>query len=191
MRDFMKNLLICMLGALTVSIISAGCSSGGKTPELDPTKFENMPKRVTKKTLPKISTDECELKIPYDITVNAGTSLDLNIQLAYYGRKTLEIKEWYMFDQYNFDVWYRKLETGKISNDKKLPFKLYKVKPPKGSDVNRSGLILHRDNRAVLTVTLPFTGELNPGEKALFEVYISTNLRTFKLRSNRMLVRTR
>ena len=187
----MKNLLICMLGALTVSIISAGCSSGGKTPELDPTKFENMPKRVTKKTLPKISTDECELKIPYDITVNAGTSLDLNIQLAYYGRKTLEIKEWYMFDQYNFDVWYRKLETGKISNDKKLPFKLYKVKPPKGSDVNRSGLILHRDNRAVLTVTLPFTGELNPGEKALFEVYISTNLRTFKLQSNRMLVRTR
>ena len=184
----MKKIFCCLFAAILLAAFT-GCTVREMEP--DPSEFENMPKRTTKKTLQKIPTNECELKIPYDITVNAGTSLDLNIQLAYYGRKTLEIKEWYMFDQYNFEIWYRRLEADRISNSKKVPFKVHKVKPPKGSDVNRSGLILNRDNRAVLTVNLPFTGELNPGEKALFEVYIRTSLRTFKLQSNRMLVRTR
>ena len=145
--------------------------------------------RHTKKTLPKIPTDDFELKIPYDITVSAGTSPEIGLQLAYYGLKTREIKEWYMFDQYNFEVHYRRLALDRI-NDKKIPFKVHKVKPPKGAESNRSGLILNPANRAMLTVNLPFIGELNPGEKALFEDYVHTSLRTFKLRSNRMLVRT-
>ena len=39
-------------------------------------------------------------------------------------------------------------------------------------------------NRAGLTVALPFIGELNPGEKAIFEVYIATSLNTFKIKSD-------
>ena len=183
MKTFYYTLFACIL----LAVSAGGCTV--REVEPDPSKFENMPKRTSQKTLKKIPTGNCELKLPYDITVPAGTSLDLNVQLAYNGRKPLEIKEWYMFDQYNFEVHYRRLAIDRI-NDKKIPFKVHKVKPPKGAESNRSGLILNPANRAMLTVNLPFIGELNPGEKALFEVYVHTSLRTFKLRSNRMLVRT-
>lgn len=184
--------LFCYLSASIVLMAGvAGCSANkGPEKNLDPSEFENMPKRSSKKTLPKIPTHDCELKVPYDITAQAGTSLDLNVILSYHGRKVLEINEWYMFDPYNFEVHYRQLSADRI-NDKKTPFKVYKAIPPRGSDANRSGLILNRDNQAILNLPLPFIGELNPGEKALFEVYVSTRLRTFKLRSNRMLIRTR
>lgn len=185
--SFMKKLSLCFSAVILLTAFFCGCSSNdADQTDKDPSKFENMPKRQVKKTLQKIPTGDCELKIPYDITVTAGTSQELNIQLAYYGRKTLEVKEWYMFDRYNFEIRYRRLETNKLNN-KKIPFKVFRLKPPKGA--NRSGLILNRGNRAVLSMNLPFVGELNPGEKALFEVYVSTTLKTFKLRSNRMLVR--
>ena len=183
----MKKIFYCLAAALLLTAFAGGCTV--REAEPDPSEFENMPKRTTKKTKQKIPTGDCELKIPYDITVRAGTSLDLNVQLIYRGRKPLEIKEWYMFDQYNFEIRYRRISADKI-NTAKVPFKIHKVKPPQGADTNRSGLILNPANQAVLTVNLPFTGELSPGEKALFEVYIYTSLRTFKLRSNRMLVRT-
>ena len=187
----MKKLFSYLFAASMLALVMTGCSSSRTAEQnLDPSEFENMPKRSSKKVLPKIPTGDCELKIPYDINAQAGTSMELNVILSYYGYKPLEIKEWYMFDPYNFEVRYRRLSADRI-NDKKTPFKVYSVKPPKGSDVNRSGLILNRDNQAMLTLQLPFIGELNPGEKALFEVYVYTSLRTFKLRSNRMLIRTR
>ena len=187
----MKKLFSYFSAVVLLSVFFFGCASDDPAEKAkDPSKFENMPKRQTKKTLPKIPTGDFELKIPYDITVSAGTAPEIGIQLVYYGRKTQEIKEWYMFDAYNFEIWYRRLDADNL-NSKKVPFKKYRVMPPKGTDVNRSGLILNRDNQAMLTLPLPFIGELNPGEKALFEVYVYTSLRTFKLRSNRMLIRTR
>lgn len=188
-----KN-LICTAAA---TVLAVGCSSDkAGTPQFPAkektkvTDFDRMPKRVTKKVLPIIPSNQCELKLPYDLTATAGTSLDVNVFLAYYGHKPLEIKEWYMFDQYNFEVHYRRIDAENRSSQK-TPFKVCSIKPPKGADPYRSGVILNRNNKAVLTVNMPFIGELNPGEKAVFEVYIQTSLRTFKLRSNRMLIRTR
>lgn len=186
-----KHYLTSIFYAAVMAVLVIGCSSGKPAAAAkEQTDFDRMPKRVEKKVLQKLPVDMCELKAPYDVTVESGTSLDLNVFLAYYGRTPLEIKEWFMFDQYNFEVHYRRLDPSRVS-DRKTPFKVHRVKPPKGSEPNRSGVILNRDNKAVLTVNMPFTGEVNPGEKALFEVYIYTTLRTFKLRSNRILIRTR
>ena len=189
--NFMKTFFNCFSAVVLLAFFVCGCTSDKSAESIkDPGKFENMPHRHTKKTLPKIPTDDFELKIPYDITVSAGTSPEIGIQLAYYGLKTREIKEWYMLDAYNFEIWYRRLDAGKL-NGKKVPFKKYRVMPPQGTDVNRSGLIMNRNNRAMLSMNLAFISELNPGEKALFEAYVNTTLRTFKLRSNRMLIRTK
>ena len=187
--SFMKKLFSFLSAVFLLAFFICGCASdkSAESP-LDPGKFDNMPKRHTKKTVQKISADTCDLKIPHDLTATAGTAPELPVMLIYHGFKTLDIQEWYMLDQYNFKFHYRRVEPNK-PNSKKAPFKIYRVKPPKNA--NRSGLILNRNNRAALSIKVPFIGEMQPGENALFEIYISTTLKTFALQSNRMLIRTK
>ena len=89
----MKKIFCYLIFAALLAVFAGGCTV--REVEPDPSEFANMPKRTTKKTLQKIPTVNCELKIPRYITVQAGTSLNLNAQLIYHGRRPLEIKAYH------------------------------------------------------------------------------------------------
>lgn len=176
------------LPVLVSAVILCGCAAddpaSGKADFLD-----TIPTVTQKGKMQRVSSKECVLKVPYDITATAGTPLEFSVILSYEGFRQLVIKEWFMFDQYNFEIRYRRLPDDRVP-DKNQPFLKYRMKMPKTPAPRRSELMLNRGNRAMLTLNFPITGELAPGEKAIYEVYVVTALRTFRLASNRMIVRT-
>lgn len=138
----------------------------------------------------EISSRNCELAVPVDLQVAAGTPGELELQLINHGRQEVIIKEWYMVDEYNFDVFYRR-----VPSDRPLapetPYQKYSIRIPAQPQPRHAELQLKPGTRAMLTITLPFTGEVNPGENAIFEVYVATSLHTFKIRSKNLMVYTR
>ena len=176
------------LPAWVSAVILCGCAADAPAAkEVD--FLDTVPTVTLKSKVPRVSSKECVLKVPYDITATAGMPLEFSVILSYEGFRQLVIKEWYMFDQYNFEIRYRRLPDDRVP-DKNQPFLKYRMKIPKDPAPRRSELMLNQGNRAMLTLNFPIPGELAPGEKAIYEVYVVTALRTFRLASNRMIVRT-
>ena len=164
-----------------------GCSSPEPIPEdYGHVKF----KRPDKVVYEQIPTAGCILDVPADLHAVSGTPLEMEVQLINNSRRSIVIKEWYMIDQYNFNIFYRRLPSDKPA-DPQTPFKRISVRIPANPPPRHAELQLKPGNRAALTVTLPFTGDLNPGEEAMFEVAIATSLNTFKLQSKRFMVYAR
>lgn len=186
---FVRSALSCSAaGLLALALGLTGCSS---TPTIDEDSYGHVKlKRPEKIVYEQISAAGCELAVPLDVPAVAGTPLELDVQLINESRRELCIKEWYMIDQYNFAVYYRQVPADRPL-DKHTPFKSYKVAIPLKPLPRHAELRLRPGNRAMLTVTLPFTGNLNPGEQASFEVYLATNLNTFKIKSKRFMVHAR
>lgn len=166
-------------------LISAGCASKVENvaEQEAPLKFKR-PEKVVYKQIP---TQGCELTTPLEVQAVAGTSQLIDVQLINHTRRAIEIDEWYMIDQYNFSVFYRRLPSDKPL-DPATPYKNYTVRIPAKPLPRHAELKLMPGNRAVLTLALPFVGELNPGETAAFEVYVATSLKTFKIKSKPFMV---
>ncbi len=175
--------------ALAGAIFAAGIAGGCAAPEtIDESQVGHVTmKRPAQVQYEQIPADGCTLEPLGKLEAVAGTPFMLNVLLTNRGLRDLQIKEWYMIDQYNFAVYYRRLPADRPL-DPKTPFNCYRVRIPFKPRPNHSELRLAPGNRAELTVELPFTGELAPGEKAEFEVYLATALETFKLRSPTFLV---
>lgn len=179
---------IFMFSAAAIALLVAGCASQKEAVSED---FGHVKfKRPDKVTYEQIPSSGCELKVPLEVQATAGTSQLINVHLINHSRRAIVIKEWYMNDQYNFTVFYRRLPAGKPL-DPKTPFQKYAVRIPAKPLPRHSGLHLMPSNQAVLTVALPFVGELNPGEMAAFEAYIATSLNTFKIKSETFMVYAR
>ncbi|MBE6369886.1 MAG: hypothetical protein E7056_07000 [Lentisphaerae bacterium] len=181
-----KNLF--PMAAVLFGTLLCGCSTVTEMPDEDygHVKF----KRPDKVVYEQISARDCQLAVPEEVQAVAGTSCDLEVQLINYGRKEIVIKEWYMIDQYNFAVFYRKIPADRPL-DNKMPFKKYAVRIPAKPLPKHAELRINPSNRAVLNITMPFTGELNPGENAAYEVIVATSLNTFKIRSKKFMVYAR
>ena len=179
---------IFMFSAAAIVLLAAGCASQKEalSEDFGHVKF----KRPDKVVYEKIPSSGCELKVPLDVQAVSGTSQLIDVHLINQSRRAVVIKEWYMNDQYNFTVFYRRLPDDKPL-DPKTPFKKYAVRIPAKPLPRHAELRLMPANRAVLTVALPFVGELNPGENAAFEVYIATSLNTFKIKSETFMVYAR
>lgn len=179
---------VFIFSATAALLFSAGCSSSPQKPPEDygHVKF----KRPARVVYEQISSAGCELKTPLEVQAVAGTSHTIDIQLINHSRREIVIKEWYMIDQYNFSVFYRRLPADRPI-DPKTPFKNYTVRIPVKPLPHHAELRLLPSNRAALTISLPFIGELDPGETAAFEVYIATSLNTFKIKSPRFMVYAR
>ena len=184
----MNRIILRSMFAAALLLTLSACS----TPEvIDEDSYGHVKlKRPDKIVYENISTAGCELVTPQDVHAVAGTPFELNVQLVNESRRLLQIKEWYMIDQYNFSIFYRRVPADRPL-DKRTPFKKYSVRIPLKPLPRHAELRLRPGNRAMLTVTLPFTGELNPGENASFEVYLATSLNTFKLKSKRFMVHAR
>lgn len=172
---------VFIFSAAAALFLAAGCAS---QVEQVPEDYGHVKfKRPDKVVYEQISTAGCELKTPLEVHAVSGTAQTVDVQLINHSRRKIIIKEWYMLDQYNFSVFYRRLPEDRPV-DPKTPFKNYTVRIPAKPLPRHAELRLLPGNRAGLTVALPFIGELNPGEKAIFEVYIATSLNTFKIKSD-------
>ena len=168
------------LTAVFAAVLCGGCAAD-KAPAkpVKAAEKNNKPQVLP----PKISSAGCVLSVPRNVRAVAGAPCDVDVQLIYNGSQTLELKEWYMLDRNNFSVFYRRIPDDKAA-DKTIPFKKYTPFIPAKPRPKHATLTLKPGNRAMVTVTLPFTGELAPGEKAVYEAYIATSLVTFKIKSN-------
>ena len=173
--------LIAAFSLTTCVILLAGCTTVQEEPaEPGPIKF----KRPDKIVYQQIPSAGCELQVPQDVKAVAGNQCNIDVQLFNNSRRGLVIKEWYMVDQNNFTVFYRRLPADRPV-DKNAPFMQYTPVIPLKPLPRHAELRLHPGNRAMLTVELPFVARLLPGDSAIYEVYIATSLNTFKLRSKR------
>ena len=184
MRFFNKYPL-ALLTLLT--IICGGCA--GNTEVIDDDFGRIRLRRPDNVVYQEISTAGCELEVPVDLHAVAGTSTIVDVQLINNSSRKLQIHEWYMIDQYNFSVFYRRQPDDRPM-DRSIPFKKYTVAIPAQPQPHHADLRLNPGNRAQLTVALPFIAELAPGENAVFEVYIATALNTFKIKSKTFMVYT-
>lgn len=177
-------------GLLTIaaSVFFCGCSSNEPVADEDFGKLKvKPPKKIVYEIIPSRG---CRLETPHDVNAVSGSAQEIEVRLINNGWKELRIKEWYMLDNYNFAVYYRRLPSDRPL-DPKTPFKKFVPHITRKSQPRHAELRLARGNQAVLNVLLPFVGDLNPGEMATFEVYLATNLNTFKLRSSRFMVYAR
>ena len=184
----MRTMFFLFAGIFFTGTLFCGCSTVEEVPDED---FGHVKfKRPDKVVYEQISSRECELIVPEEVQATAGTPCEIEVQLVNHGRKEIVIKEWYMIDQYNFAVFYRKVPSDRPL-DPKTPFKKYAVRIPAKPLPNHSELRINPHNRAMLTVTLPFTGDLNPGENGVYEVVVTTALNTFKIRSRKFMLYAR
>ncbi len=171
-----------------LALICGGCASNSDESGDDFGRIRlRRPDNVVYK---EISTAGCELDVPVDLHAVAGTSTIMNVQLINNSSRKLQIQEWYMIDQYNFSIFYRRLPDDRPM-DRTTPFQKYSVTIPAQPQPHHAELRLNPGNRAMLTVALPFIEDLAPGETAVFEVYIATSLNTFKIKSKMFMVYTR
>ena len=162
-------------------IAAAGCFCGCSTRTVPDEDFGKLkvkpPEKIVYDVIPNTG---CSLVTAPEVKVIAGDAADIEVKLVNRSRRELCIKEWYMLDSNNFAIFYRRVPA-----DRPLPSGTpYKKYTPKlVGQPRHAELRLKPDNQAVLNIPLPFIGELNPGEMAIFEVYLAINLNTFKLRS--------
>ncbi|MBE6380208.1 MAG: hypothetical protein E7047_04695 [Lentisphaerae bacterium] len=173
-----------LLTAVVAAVFAAGCASVKEEPA-EPGHIKL--KRPDKIVYEQIPNAGCELIVPQDIRAVAGNQCLVNVQLLNGGRRSLVIKEWYMIDNYNFSIFYRRLPSNKPA-DPQAPFQRYTPTIPLKPLPQHSELRLHPGNRAMLTVELPFVAQLLPGDSAVYEVCIASSLKTFKLASKRFTV---
>ena len=172
---------------LLTAIICGGCTT--TTEEPDDNFGRIRLRRPDNVVYQNISSAGCELDVPVDLHAVAGTSTTMEVQLINGSSRKLQIHEWYMIDQYNFSIFYRRHPADRPI-DRSMPFQEYTVAIPSQPQPHHAELRLNPGNRAQLTVALPFVEKLSPGENAVFEVYIATSLNTFKLKSKTFMVYT-
>ena len=167
-------------------ILAAGLFSGCSTEQVPDENFGKIkvkpPEKIVYDVIP---SQGCALVTAPDMKVIAGDAANIEVQLINNSRRELRIDEWYMLDSYNMAIFYRRLPSDRPL-DPKTPFQ--KITPRMTSKPRHAELRLKPNNRVILNIPLPFVSDLNPGEMATFEVYIATNLHTFKLRSKRFMV---
>ena len=178
----MRKIIFFELLLIAATGFFCGCSTD-QTPDENFGKIKvKPPEKIVYEIIPSTG---CSLVTAPDVKVIAGDAAAMEVQLVNKSRRELRIKEWYMLDGNNFAIFYRRLPSDRPL-DPKTPFK--KITPRLTGQPRHAELRLKPENRAVLTVNLPFVSDLNPGETAAFEVYIASNLNTFKLRSKRFMV---
>ena len=162
-------------------LAAAGLFSGCGTAQIPDENFGKIkvkpPEKIVYEVIP---SKGCALLTAPDMKVIAGDAANVEVQLVNNSRRELCIKEWYMLDSNNFAVFYRRVPADRPLKPG-TPFKQYA--PKLVGKPRHAELRLKPENQAVLNVNLPFVSELNPGEMAMFEVYLAINLNTFKLRS--------
>ena len=176
----MRFSLSCVLFSAMASVfIFSGCVS-----EPPPENFgKKKIKPPAKVTYEKISNRFCKLSVPMEIRAVSGTPLTIPVQLINNSTQVLLIKEWYMLDQNNFAICYRRLLPDRPL-DKRTPFKKIVPKLMRNPAPRHAELQLKPANRAMFELQIPFIEKLKPGEKATFEVFIATSLKTFSLKSD-------
>lgn len=171
-------------GVLGVVFMFCGCVSE----QIDLENYGKVKfKRPEKIVYKQISSRDCELTVPTELFLASGKPSTVNVQLIYNGKKELYIQEWYMRDQYNFSVFYRRIPSDKPMAPGTAFTEFTEVIPLKPLP-RHAELRLTPGNRAMLSVELPFTAKLAAGEEAVYEVYITTALKTFKIKSKRFMV---
>lgn len=185
----MKNFTCRLLAIPTIIVVLfSGCAT--EPVEVDENYGHIRFQRPENVVYQEIPSDGCELAVPVNLHAVAGASCSVEVQLVNHSRRKLHIQEWYMIDQYNFSIFYRRHPADRPL-DPATAFEEYTVRIPAKPQPRHSELILNPGNRAVLTVNLPFVGNLAPGENAIYEVFIATSLKTFKIRSKTFLLYAR
>lgn len=169
-----------VMGMALVLLLAAGCVSEAP---VDENKFGHMTmKRPDKVAYEQIDTKGLTLEPIGNMVMASGTPGFVYVQLSNHSIRDVQIAEWYMIDQYNFAVYYRRLPADRPA-DPKTPYQCYSVRIPAKPRPVHSELRLKPHNRAQMLIELPFIGDLAPGEKAEFEVYVATSLMTFKIQT--------
>lgn len=183
----MRFILFSCFAAVIV-FLSAGCATVREEPPAD---FGHVKlKRPKNVVYEQISTRGCELQTPREVRAIAGTRQTIDVLLHNNSKREIFIKEWYMTDNYNFSIFYRRLPADRPL-DPKTPYQKYTVRIPAKPLPKHAELRLMPGNRAMLAVDLPFVEQLAPGENAIFEVFVATSLHTFKISSKTFMVYTR
>lgn len=179
----MKTSFLKTVSLLAVMGLLSGCASQPEaTMENEDQVGHIKMKRPKNVTYEQISSAGCKLSTASVIHTTSGQPYLLRILLANNSFRKIHIPEWYMLDAYNFIIHYRRLPSDKPTS-RKIPFKTIKPFIPIKPLPRHSELILQPGNIAELNIKLPFIEELNPGETATFEVYLSSNLQTFKIKT--------
>ena len=175
----------CFCGLFSAVSLLIFCGCVTEVPDKDFGKKKIPP--PDKVNYQKISSTHCKIAVPMEVKAISGTPLTIPVQLINNSTRVLLIKEWYMLDQNNFAIFYRRVPADHPL-DNRTPFtrivpRLLRNPPPRHAELQ-----LKPANRAMFELNIPFIGELNPGEKASFEVYIATSLKTFSLKSPRFMI---
>ena len=141
---------------------------------------------VTEEMVRKVDTSKVQFNQIGNTRLTAGTAGVVGVEMFNLGDRDVEVPEWYMLDNHNFTVHYRRVPDGEVG--KKIPWS--KCEPKIPAKARRVPLVLKPRTRARFLVETPFVGELDPGQKELFEVYVATNLRTVHMKTPVFLVTT-
>ena len=171
-------------------LLAAGCASPADSPadKKDLPAPPGLKKRgeITGEMVRKVDTSKVEFNQIGNTRLTAGTAGVIGVEMFNFGDRDVEVPEWYMLDNHNFTVHYRRVPDG-VSGEK-IPWR--KVEPKIPAKSRRVPLILKPRTRARFLVETPFVGELDPGQKEAFEVYVATNLRTVHMKTPTFLVTT-
>ena len=176
--------------AALILLAAAGCASSADTPvdKKDLPAPPGLKKRgeVTEEMVRKVDTSKVQFNQIGNTRLTAGTAGVVGVEMFNFGDRDVEVPEWYMLDNHNFTVHYRRVPDG-VSGEK-IPWR--KVEPKIPAKSRRVPLILKPRTRARFLVETPFVGELDPGQKEAFEVCVATNLRTVHMKTPTFLVTT-
>ena len=164
-------------------LLMPGCAAPEKTPvdKKDLPAPPGLKKRgeITEEMVRKVDTSKVEFTQIGNTRLAAGTAGVIGVEMFNLGDRDVEVPEWYMLDNHNFTVHYRRVPDG--ATGEKIPWRKCEPKiPPKA---RRVPLILKPRTRARFLVETPFIGDLDPGQKEAFEVYVATRLRTVHMRT--------
>ena len=131
---------------LLTAIICGGCTT--TTEEPDDNFGRIRLRRPDNVVYQNISSAGCELDVPVDLHAVAGTSTTMEVQLINGSSRKLQIHEWYMIDQYNFSIFYRRHPA-----DRPIDYIKYDVEGAEYEALEGSKNTVLRD-RPVLAVSL-------------------------------------
>lgn len=176
--------------AALLLLAAAGCASSADTPAdtKDLPAPPGLKKRgeVTEEMVRKVDTSQIKFNQIGNTRLTAGTAGVIGVEMFNFGERDVEVPEWYMLDNLNFTVHYRRVPDG--ATGEKIPWR--KCEPKLPAKPRRVPLILKPRTRARFLVETPFVGDLAPGQQEAFEVYIATNLRTVHMRTPTFVVTT-
>ena len=168
---------VWQLGLAALLLGFSGCASADPEPEEKPAVSPKKNGFVRESR--KVDGSEVDFSQIGNTRLTAGAPAVIGVQLFNRGAKELAVSEWYMQDGNNFAVHYRRVPADRPAAG--APWLKYVPKvPPKA---RRIELILKPRTRAQFLVELPFIGELSPGERADFELYVTTALTTFHVKT--------